>query len=121
MRMTERRADNAKSVVELAKGATEKEDPTKGATEKEDPAGAATDAVEHPAHYAGTGIECMDAMASMMGAVAGDVPPIAAYWWGNAFKYLWRWRKKNGREDLEKARQCIAYLLDEIGEEEGAK
>ena len=119
--MTERRADNAKSVVELVKGSTETKEPEKGATGAEEDAKAATDAVEHPAHYAGTGIECMDAMASMMGAVASDVPPIAAYWWGNAFKYLWRWRKKNGREDLEKARQCIAYLLDEIGEAEGAK
>lgn len=46
--------------------------------------------VEHPAHYAGDGrIEAMDAMRSMM-APAEDVPPIAAVWWGNAFKYLWR-------------------------------
>lgn len=109
--MIEKRSDNAKSVVELARG-------TIGADEAQATAG---DSVEHPAHYAGTGIECMDAMASMMGAVAGDVPPIAAYWWGNAFKYLWRWRKKNGREDLEKARQCITYLLDEIGEAEWSK
>ena len=105
--MIESRSEHAKSLVELVKGTADDAGTAKGAT----------DAVEHPAHYAGTGIECMDAMSSMM----GDVPPIAAYWWGNAFKYLWRWRKKNGREDLEKARQCIAYLLDEIGEVEGAK
>lgn len=109
--MIESRSEHAKSLVELVKGTTDDAETAQGAT----------DAVEHPAHYAGTGIECMDAMSSMMGAVAGDVPPIAAYWWGNAFKYLWRWRKKNGREDLEKARQCIAYLLDEIGEGDGSR
>lgn len=73
--------------------------------------------VEHPAHYAGDGrIEAMDAMRSMM-APAEDVPPIAAVWWGNAFKYLWRWHLKNGIEDLRKARQCIGYLIAEVGGE----
>lgn len=72
-------------------------------------------AVSHPAHYAGDGrIECMDAMRSMM-APARGVGPIAAMWWGNAFKYLWRWHLKNGVEDLRKAKQCIDYLIAETG------
>lgn len=73
------------------------------------------DAVSHPAHYAGDGsIECMDAMRSMMSAAPGRVEPICAMWWGNAFKYLWRWPLKGGVEDLEKARQCIGYLVAEV-------
>ena len=31
---------------------------------------------------------------------------------GNAFKYIWRFEHKNGKEDLEKA---LWYLLDQIG------
>ena len=80
-----------------------------------------TDAVAHPSHYAGDGsIECMDAMRSMMSGDQYALPPIAAYWWGCIFKYLWRWRRKNGVEDLKKARQCIDYLIDEIGASGGA-
>lgn len=70
-----------------------------------------TDAVKMPPHYMGDGsIEMMDAMRSMMSNA--DVRPIQAYWWGNAFKYLWRWPLKNGRQDIEKAIRCLEYLLE---------
>lgn len=73
------------------------------------------DMVGHPAHYAGDGsVESMDALRSMMGAEGLDVTPVQAFWWGNAFKYLWRWPLKNGVEDLRKCRQCIDYLIGEI-------
>lgn len=72
-------------------------------------------AVSHPRHYMGhTGIECMDAMRSMMGSEG-----VTFYWEGCAFKYLWRWRAKNGVEDLKKARQCLDYLIETV--EGGAK
>lgn len=75
---------------------------------------AASNAVEHPRHYMGhTGIECMDAMRSMMGREA-----MASYWRGCVFKYLWRAPDKNGLEDLKKARQCLDYLIAEV---EGGK
>lgn len=72
--------------------------------------------VSKPAHYQGDGIECMEAMESMMNALKETpaLPPIVSYWWGCAFKYLWRWPLKHGRQDLEKAVQCIVYLLNEI-------
>lgn len=82
-------------------------------------------AVSHPSHYASGGIECKDAMAAMMGngcclqpcatkdGAANNLPPIGFYWWACAFKYLWRWDKKNGIEDLEKCKQCIDFLIDE--------
>lgn len=31
---------------------------------------------------------------------------------GNVFKYLSRWRKKNGVEDLKKARQYLDFLIE---------
>lgn len=89
---------------------------------------AGSDLVSHPRHYAGDGtIECMDAMRSMMGGgycyVADAKDPkrfrnmsqIAFYWWGCAFKYLWRWPRKGGLRDLMKARRCIDYLVEELG------
>lgn len=71
------------------------------------------DTVASPRHYAGDGrIECMAAMRSMMHGA--EVEASAAYWWGCAFKYLWRWLRKNGVEDLRKCRQCIDYLIAEV-------
>lgn len=75
------------------------------------------DEVKRPFHYDGDGkISCMDALKSMMYAV--DMDPVVAYWWGCAFKYLWRWPNKNGVQDLKKARQCIDYLIKEAEENE---
>ena len=68
------------------------------------------DPVTKPAHYAGhTGIECKTAMESMLGTEA-----YSAYMHGCAFKYLWRWRDKNGIEDLKKARECIDNVIRAI-------
>lgn len=72
------------------------------------------DAVSAPVHYAGDGsIQCKDAMRSMMSGAGNMMPPYIAGWWAQAFQYLWRWRLKNGVEDLEKARECIGYMIDE--------
>ena len=65
----------------------------------------------HPKHYERGGMTCADAMRAMM--YGQDVTNQEAYWWGCAFKYLWRWREKNGVEDLEKARECIRLLIEE--------
>lgn len=60
------------------------------------------DAVNHPSHYTQGGIECIDAMKSAYGE-----DNLATYCIINAFKYIWRSRDKNGREDVKKA---IWYL-----------
>lgn len=79
-----------------------------------------TNPISAPAHYAGDSIECKDAMKSMMDAVIGSeagrsvMHPLAFYWWGCAFKYLWRYPLKNGLEDLKKCRQCLDYLIEEV-------
>lgn len=76
-----------------------------------------SDPIAKPFHYSGDGnVECMDALKSMMHGVKLD--PLKAYWWGCAFKYIWRWPLKNGKQDVLKCRQCLDYLLDEIGDDE---
>ncbi len=72
------------------------------------------DAVASPAHYTSGGIEAKDALKAAMSG--SELSPMAFYWWGCAFKYLWRWPRKNGVEDLRKCRQCIDFLIEEVSE-----
>lgn len=74
------------------------------------------DDIRHPAHYAGNGIECIQAMESMMHGA--DAPPFMGYLWGNAFKYLWRWHLKGGSHDLLKAIRYLQMMLVETGGED---
>ena len=75
--------------------------------------GKMSDPVKNPAHYSGDGkITCKHAMRSMM--YDAEVTPSQAYWWGCAFKYLWRWPWKCGVEDLRKCRESIDIMLEEI-------
>ena len=68
------------------------------------------DSVNHPTHYAGS-IECIDAMADAFGEEATK-----AFALGNAFKYLWRCKKKGCyAQDLMKARWYIDYLIKLLG------
>lgn len=66
------------------------------------------DNVNHPAHYTQGGIECIDAIAAAVTGLNG----IEAVCTGNAIKYLWRWKQKNGVEDLKKARWYINRLIE---------
>lgn len=67
------------------------------------------DNVNHPKHYTQGGIECIDALA----AATINLKGIEAVCTANAIKYLWRWKQKNGVEDLEKARWYIDKLIRE--------
>lgn len=79
-----------------------------------------SDPVKAPAHYAGDGeVECKDALRSMMGAA--NVWGVEAYWWGCAMKYVWRWPKKGGVQDIDKAIQCLLELRAAILRKEGAE
>ena len=66
------------------------------------------DMVNHPAHYTAGGIECIDALAAATTALEG----IEAVDTANAIKYLWRWKYKNGIEDLKKAIWYINHLVE---------
>lgn len=65
--------------------------------------------VNHPAHYAGS-IEAIDAIAAATAGLAG----VEAFDTGNALKYLWRWKRKNGVEDLNKAVWYIQHLIKHL-------
>ena len=56
------------------------------------------DNVNNPRHYAGsTSLECIECMRVTFGAKA-----VYDFCLCNAFKYLWRFNKKNGKEDILK-------------------
>ena len=63
--------------------------------------------VTKPKHYAEGNIECIDAMESAYGIEA-----VMAFCKCNAFKYAWRFDKKNGIEDLKKAKWYIDKYIE---------
>lgn len=68
--------------------------------------------VEHPTHYTQGGIECIDALkAATVGKTGIEAVCVA-----NAIKYLWRYEKKNGIEDVKKSKWYIERLLKEMEE-----
>lgn len=69
------------------------------------------DNVNHPTHYTSGEIECIDAIEAATQGLTG----IEAVCTGNAIKYLWRWKLKNGSEDLQKARWYIDHLIKLLG------
>ena len=56
------------------------------------------DPVNNPQHYTNGNIECVDAMIAAYGKEV-----VMHFCQCNAFKYQWRFDKKNGVEDLKKA------------------
>jgi hypothetical protein len=66
------------------------------------------DMVNHPPHYTRGGVECIDALASATAGLEG----LDAVCTANAIKYLWRWKQKNGVEDLRKAQWYITKLIE---------
>ncbi len=68
-----------------------------------------TDNVSHPSHYTAGGIECIQAIKASM-----SPEEYQGYLKGNALKYLWRFRHKNGLEDLRKAQIYVGWLVTEL-------
>lgn len=67
-----------------------------------------SDNVNHPGHYEqACSIECIDAMELAFGPEA-----VLYFSLCNAFKYIWRWKYKNGSEDLEKAKWYLKKAED---------
>ncbi len=56
------------------------------------------DVVNHPAHYENDKYQCIDVMEDIYGTEA-----VMNFCMCNAFKYIWRFQKKNGIEDIQKA------------------
>ena len=68
------------------------------------------DMVNGPIHYRQGGIEAIEAIKS---AVA-TAPPVQAVFVANILKYVWRYREKNGIQDLCKARWYLNELIKEV-------
>ena len=66
------------------------------------------DMVNSPSHYTQGSIECIDAIAQ----VVKDLQGMEAMCTGNAIKYLWRWKHKNGIEDIKKAQWYLQRMID---------
>lgn len=65
------------------------------------------DNVSHPSHYKTGKFECIEVMQEVFGTEA-----VQNFCVCNAFKYLYRHRRKNGKEDIEKARWYINKYLE---------
>ena len=64
------------------------------------------DLVNHPSHYETGKFECIDVMEEALGR---DV--VKGFCIGNAFKYLYRAKRKNGLEDLKKAQWYLNKVI----------
>jgi len=64
------------------------------------------DAVNKPAHYNMSEMECIDAIEASLR------DGFIYYLQGNVQKYIWRFQYKNGLEDLEKARWYLDKLIE---------
>lgn len=72
------------------------------------------DVVNHPSHYqSDSGLEVID----VIEAFTADLQGIEAVCTANALKYVCRWKKKNGLEDLKKAQWYLNRLITTIEKE----
>lgn len=69
------------------------------------------DAVVSPSHYNKNGIEAWDAIKASMTKEEWE-----GYCKGNIEKYIWRYRYKNGLEDLKKAQRYLEKLIDSVSQ-----
>ncbi len=67
--------------------------------------------IAHPAHYqTSNGLETID----VMEAFTEDMAGYEAVCTSNVLKYICRWKKKNGLEDLKKAEWYLKRLIERI-------
>ena len=70
------------------------------------------DLVNSPVHYNKGEIECIDAIEAML-----THEEYVGYLRGNSLKYRWRFRYKNGIQDLEKAEWYENRLMETLKNE----
>ena len=87
-----------KEIIEFEKGATIDE-----FTAEE------SDMVNHPPHYNQKGIECIECIDAIEAATDTG---FEYYLQGNIMKYLWRYRYKDGSQDLKKALWYLNKLIE---------
>ena len=74
------------------------------------------DNVHSPAHYCQGGIECIKAIEASM-----SPEEFQGYCKGNVMKYIWRFREKNGLEDLKKAQVYLGWMIESKEKQEKTK
>lgn len=65
------------------------------------------DPIHSPQHYTAGGVECIDALLAAAGPEAHIDHCVQT-----AIAYLWRWRRKDGRQDLAKAAWYINRAIE---------
>lgn len=68
------------------------------------------DNVNSPKHYCKGGLECID----VIRAAVSNLPPFEAVCVANIIKYAWRYKDKNGLEDVKKAAKYLQLLQEEV-------
>ena len=68
-----------------------------------------TDSINKPSHYTFGKFECIDVIEEL--AKQNDLQGAEGFLYGNVIKYLWRYKHKNGLEDLQKARWYLNRLI----------
>lgn len=67
--------------------------------------------VSHPDHYkSDAGLEVID----VIEAFTSNLNGVEATDTGNIIKYICRWKKKNGLQDLKKAMWYLQHLIDHV-------
>lgn len=66
------------------------------------------DNVNSPSHYNQHGVECIEAIRASLG------DEFESYCKGNVLKYLWRYKYKNGLEDLKKAQVYLNWMVEAV-------
>ncbi len=70
-----------------------------------------TDYLVNPKHYkSDKGLECIDCIEGVVEGLTG----IEATDTGNIIKYIWRWKNKDGVNDLKKAQWYINHLIAHV-------
>ena len=86
-------------------------DPIKFDSSKEEPT---SDNVNHPNHYkTKNGLETIQVIEAFTDGLIG----VEATDTGNVIKYICRWKKKNGLEDLKKAQWYLNHLINHVEKE----
>lgn len=65
-----------------------------------------------PTYYQADGLEVIDIIQAFTSGLTG----VKAFDTGNILKYMCRWSKKGGLEDLRKAQWYINHLIQEVEE-----
>lgn len=73
------------------------------------------DNVNHPKHYCKGGVESIDFVKAAVSNLSGFEAVCVA----NIIKYAWRYKEKNGLEDVMKAAKYLEWLQEELKNEQG--